>query len=427
MPPSPNTPPPALDNGYPRDDEIDLIELGAGIWAQRKLVAAITAAITALALLYALLATPSYEATADLRPQSASAIAELTENDLLPITPLSAFGRMLSELRADSIQQRAVDEILGDNSISDLDKVFAVNASTEPQRINGDMVEQYTHATVTAKHASPETAAFLANTLVEFANNTTADSLVRELHSTAAARLTNLERDIERRRDGTRKDTEIRIAQLEESDAISRGRLEDRIRELRATARKLREDELTRLREALSIARQLGITEPRSNEFQNIVNIDTSSGMLRADRSANLPLYALGTNWLQAEITALEAREGDVHDVPEIRQLEQQLAELEVNRQIEALRKREDFTPFVQGISELLSERSRLEAAMQSEFPNLSVVRIDRVALPPESPVAPRRALIVVLGVMLGGMLGVFVALIMNAVQARRTVESDPA
>ena len=60
------------ESRYVPDDEIDLIELGAGLWAQRRLIAAITAGITAIAGLYALVATPTYEAVAELRPVTTS-------------------------------------------------------------------------------------------------------------------------------------------------------------------------------------------------------------------------------------------------------------------------------------------------------------------------------------------------------------------
>ncbi len=46
------------------DDEIDLIELFKKIWAFKKTVALITACFTALGILYALIATPWYQATA---------------------------------------------------------------------------------------------------------------------------------------------------------------------------------------------------------------------------------------------------------------------------------------------------------------------------------------------------------------------------
>ena len=169
-------------------------------------------------------------------------------------------------------------------------------------------------------------------------------TLTEELHSVAAARLANLEEDIERRREATRRDAEMRIEQLREEDNIQRERLRSRLEELRTTARKLRNDEVTRLREAFTIARKLDITEPRTN-YQNVVNIDTTSRSISSDRGGSLPLYTLGALWLEAEINALESRESDDHDTPQVRELEQKLAELEVNEEIEALLNRDDITP----------------------------------------------------------------------------------
>ena len=171
---------------------------------------------------------------------------------------------------------------------------------------------------------------------MDLANDIATSTLIDEVHSIATARLANLEEDIERRREATRRETEMRIAQLREQDSIQRGRLRSRLEELRNTARKMREDEVVRLREALTIARKLEITEPRT-DYQNVVNIDTTSRSISADRGGSMPLYTLGTRWLEAEINTLESRDSDDHDTREIRELEQRLAELEVNPEIEAL------------------------------------------------------------------------------------------
>ena len=50
------------------DDEIDLIELFKKIWASRKTVALITGCFTTIGILYALIATPWYQATATFEP-----------------------------------------------------------------------------------------------------------------------------------------------------------------------------------------------------------------------------------------------------------------------------------------------------------------------------------------------------------------------
>lgn len=50
----------------------------------------------------------------------------------------------------------------------------------------------------------------------------------------------------------------------------------------------------------------------------------------------------------------------------------------------------------------------------------LNLVRIDQVAVEPTSPIKPKKSLIVALGIVLGGMLGVFAALIRSMIRKRK-------
>lgn len=50
----------------------------------------------------------------------------------------------------------------------------------------------------------------------------------------------------------------------------------------------------------------------------------------------------------------------------------------------------------------------------------LNLVRIDQVAVEPANPIKPNKKLIVAIGIMLGGMLGVFVALIRSMIRKRK-------
>ncbi|WP_407349929.1 GNVR domain-containing protein [Congregibacter variabilis] len=53
------------------------------------------------------------------------------------------------------------------------------------------------------------------------------------------------------------------------------------------------------------------------------------------------------------------------------------------------------------------------------------MLRIGQKACPPTYPIQPRRALIVAAATMAGGMFAVLLALILNAVEARRKVDSE--
>jgi LPS O-antigen subunit length determinant protein (WzzB/FepE family) len=89
------------------------------------------------------------------------------------------------------------------------------------------------------------------------------------------------------------------------------------------------------------------------------------------------------------------------------------------NRQVEVLSKRENEDVFLTGIEPLREWRARLRN-LNIDLQNLKLVTIDRRALEPQRPVKPKKALIIILGLIIGAMLGVQLALIRHFVSIRR-------
>nr|WP_306275815.1 GNVR domain-containing protein [Pseudomonas oleovorans] len=65
-------------------------------------------------------------------------------------------------------------------------------------------------------------------------------------------------------------------------------------------------------------------------------------------------------------------------------------------------------------------EAARLKS-IQPNLEQLNLVRIDQPAIKPLKPIKPKKMLIVAIGLVLGGMLGVFVALIRIVFTGNRT------
>ena len=99
-----------------RDDEIDLIELVRGLWAQKKLILGVTLLITAGAGLYAFLSKPVYEAKLFIMPPTQNGIAELnygrgksSELDIYSIGYVyEVFAR---NLQAESLRRKFFNEV----------------------------------------------------------------------------------------------------------------------------------------------------------------------------------------------------------------------------------------------------------------------------------------------------------------------------
>ena len=92
---------------------------------------------------------------------------------------------------------------------------------------------------------------------------------------------------------------------------------------------------------------------------------------------------------------------------------------LEHNRQVEVLETRENEDLFLAELEESRKEISRLKN-IKVNMDNLHIVRVDQTAIEPVSPIKPKKSLIVAVGIVLGGMLGVFAALIRSMIRKRK-------
>jgi chain length determinant protein (polysaccharide antigen chain regulator) len=149
--------------------------------------------------------------------------------------------------------------------------------------------------------------------------------------------------------------------------------VERRIASLRSTAQQRREDRIAILKEALVVARAVGMDSPQVTAGRTSSNEELSEFI---DGSLT---YMRGAKAIEAEMKVLEARESDDPFIPELRSSQEQLSFLKT---------------------------------VEVRPENVSVFTLDSVAEVPETPIKPKKSLIVALGIVLGGMLGVFVALI---------------
>jgi len=171
------------------------------------------------------------------------------------------------------------------------------------------------------------------------------------------------------------KDVEKRSIQEMLNNARSeiqvRGRnLVQQIETLRESARVRREDRSVQLEEALKVAQAIGLENPPMIAGQ-------MNDQLSAIMEGNLT-YMRGAKALKAEIEALKQRKSDDPFVPELRGLQEQHA---------------------------------LYESLTIQPNRVAVYRLDGAIETPDQAVKPQKALILLLGAVLGGMLGVLAAI----------------
>ncbi|MEH6607791.1 MAG: Wzz/FepE/Etk N-terminal domain-containing protein [Halioglobus sp.] len=413
------------------DDEIDLFELMEGLWQQKWLIAAVTAACGAIAVVALLLMSPTYQAQTFVRAPLSSELAIIAESELLTLTPTEALQRVEEEINSLSLRREVFDNNI--NALfdevpateDDLDDQF--NNSFNPALAvvapkNGAKSVDSDRRTISFEHSDPVVAAAVVNQLGAAAQASAKSNLLEEFKATLASRLLNLKTELEQRMENQAIVDKDKIAQLEEQDRLAKLRLEDEIAAIKTMATRSRQDEIVRLEEALKVAKSLDIAEPTSLSVlaQNQTSRSGSMAVTTEISERKDPAYLKGTRILSAELVMLKARTSDDQQIPELRTLEMRLALLSNNREVEILRAREDYAAFVFDADLLRGQMGTLEGLLQRDYNQVSLLRIDQVAAVPMNPIKPRKPLILAAALVAGGMLGVLIALIRNAVATRR-------
>ncbi|MGM3388279.1 chain-length determining protein [Stutzerimonas stutzeri] len=349
---------------HTRDGEIDLVELAKALWSQKLIIASATIAGAVIALAYAFFSSPVYQAKATVLPPLLSDIAaynagrlessfyasgdddksgRANQAPLKPFTVEDVYAVFTRNLRSQSLRRGVFNDLylptLTEAERSGArDQLWAkfneLITITAPDKQRDELLE------VSVEQNTAELAAAWTNELINRASAASERDMQRNVASELSARIHSVER---------------------------------RIASLRSTAQQRREDRIAILKEALVVAREVGMTSP-----QVTAGHTASSDELSAFVDGSLT-YMRGAKAIESEMKVLEARQSDDPFIPELRSLQEQLAFL----------KTVDVAP-----------------------ENVSVFTLDSAAEVPETPIKPKKVLIIALGIVLGGMLGVFVALV---------------
>lgn len=327
------------------DDEIDLIALARGLWAQKWLIIAITLLVTAGAAAYAFLSKPVYEAKLFIMPPTQNGIAELNygrgkSTELEPYSIKHVYDVFARNLQGESLRQNFFNQVylpsLDESQRKGaLDRLY--DRFSRELVVKGPGKDTPDRFSVTVQNGDPVKATEWAKAYVVRASEAAEAELIKNVTAEASVRARNLEQ---------------------------------RITSLRETARRVREDRIQQLREALKIAQAIGLTTPTINSSAAVdITVDTGNKMD----------YQRGSKALAAEIQTLESRASDDAFISDLRPLQM---------------------------------RYNFYRKLNIDSEQLSLYRQDGSVEVPQSPVKPRKGVILVLGFAIGLILGCFAVLI---------------
>ncbi|CRM21641.1 Wzz/FepE/Etk N-terminal domain-containing protein [Pseudomonas sp. 25 R 14] len=403
----------------PSSGEIDLVALFNIVWRQKKLLAAVTAGVGLLAAAYAFLATPEYRVSTVLRPAALNELDALNRSEVYQLPPpdallkvgasLESYDTRLAFFRAnqnlfkeferpgrtleqsfEEFNRNSIKLVLPDASKKDSLSAFIRLDMNYPKGIDGVSI---------------------LNGFVDYAIANEQEQIAADLKVIVKNRLNELEGRYDSARKNYDIEKEAKIASLQEADATRRAQLQDELKALRVQLKTHRGDRMAQLNEAIGIAKSLGIQKPATpSSLGESMRSGASSVMRTEINNQQIPLYFMGVEALKAELTALQQRKTDDFTEGRIAQIAKELQMLATNREIEVLSRRKNEDIFLAGVQPIRAEMTRL-SNLNIDMSRLKLVTIDQQALEPLSPVKPNRPLVVLIGLFLGAILAVFIAL----------------
>ncbi|MGA9701154.1 Wzz/FepE/Etk N-terminal domain-containing protein [Pseudomonas sp.] len=400
-------------------DEVDLIALMQGVWSQRSLILISVILVGFIGLLIALFTPKEYATSSVLRPTAINDLDALNRSQVYTLPPTEALNKVGARL--DSYDARFAFF----NAHPELFEKF-----NKPGQSSEQSFELFNRNSINLVLPDPKRTELsssirlemlypdgvdgpaILNGFVDFALKMEREQISADLKIIVANRISELQGKIDAARSNYESAKDSQIAKLLEDDEVERAQLKDELAGLHLQMNVLRNNRISELTDAISVAKTLGIKHPSTpSSFANASTSSSNQIMRTEVNNQAIPLYFLGTDALEAERAILRQQSIDDLSNARIAQIRKELKMLEVNRKVEVLQQRKNEDIFLQDIDTLRSERARLHS-INTDMSGLGLVSIDRRAQEPIGPQKPSKLKYLSFALVLGAFFGVMLALI---------------
>lgn len=406
-------------------DEIDLFALVESIWRQKHIIAAVALLFAVSAMAYVFIVTPQYRVTSVLRPALLKDLDVVNRSTVYKLSPEDALMNVGAAL--DSYDTRYAFYKANPSLFKGFDesgKSFEQNFEEFNRKSLRVTVTNNTKVSGLPSSVALELdypadvdGVTALNEFVDFAIASEREKLVSDVKVILANRIVELEKNIDAVRASYEIGKAAKIAILEEADELRRAQLQDELNALRQQLKATRKDRIEELNEAIKIAHSLGIVKPTTPSAMADANNPVGTTVRTEVNNQQAPLYFMGTETLGAERTALQQRQSDEFTEPRIAQIFKELQMLQVNREVQVLKKRTNEDLFLADVDAQRKEINRLQALRIS--PDLKLVDVDRRAVQPSAPIKPQKLMIIILAGIFGIFFGVGIALVREFIQLK--------
>jgi LPS O-antigen subunit length determinant protein (WzzB/FepE family) len=293
---------------------------------------------------------------------------------------------------------------------------FSKSIKVETNKIqkNVEKINYEKPVTLSLEGNEAQVIADFLNNLANKANTATINELLTIIKQKIAIRLEEISKQKGLLLSRAKQDRLANITRIKIKDTQKTNEINDKIERLKIKTKKLRLNEIQILSNDAKMAKSLGIID---NNFKKINNGKNQNSMLSADINNNQTLpkwYLYGEKALLKELNILKNRVSDDPYIPEIITLQNELSIIKSNQALKTLEARQDDSPFIAEINKLAIETARLKSLKPSSI-GINAMQINQYAYAPETPIKPKKKLIVTVASVTGFILSIFLAFIMNA------------
>ena len=417
------------EQNYYQEDEIDLKQLFRSLADRKWFIFGFTGLVTALAIAYALSIPPTYKASTSFLSPSTSSVLQLNKIKLTSETSETSetiYRKFLNKVMSSQFQRKIFDEndylakLNPENKpIKNLEDFFAefsksINLETNKVQKNVEKLNYEKPVVISLEGNDSTVISNFLNDLANTADTETVSEFLNIIQQKIDIRLEEIGKQRGLLLSRTKQDRLSKIERIKIEDGQKINEINDQIDRLRVKAKQDRLNKIQVLTDSSKMAKSLGIID---NNFKKISNSKEANTQLSIDVGNNQKLpkwYLYGESALLEEINILQNRKNDDAYVSEIVNLKNKLSAISSNQILKTLESRKDDSPFVAEINKLDIEAIKLKSFEPSSA-GINAMQLNQHAYPPETPIKPKKKLIVTVAFVAGFILSIFLVFIMNA------------
>jgi len=415
------------------DDEIDLLELFDRLLQQWKLILSITLLSALAGLVYVLNQPNEYQVDAKVSLPSPAHVERFVTESLIAMedpgqelfTRYYRFVRANRNLRAFTLAHDQLSLLYPNmGSLTDRNRLLAELADAfsvtiaEPQAGRNETATAPTLLRIALNTTQEQAGIEFISGYMKYANATLMQNFQQQMESIRSERLRDLNRQITLLREGAETEREMAIARKQEENELALAKLVLERDLLVQLAGRNRVTQLAEIAEAKQIAEQLGLREP--TPLDKLANKEQDmASMVPLSTNQDVPLALMGTRYLKTLEETLKARNEDEIFFRSINDIDKEIQAIKADPVLQALQARTNDDPYIEELPALLTKIDKLKSK-NFNFNDIELYTAEQLANPGDNRVGPRRALIMALCIVIGGMAALFIALIRGAISHRR-------